>query len=269
MTISNRKALNMDQIEQNPLVSVIMPAYNAETTIEAAVQSVCNQTYKNLEIIIVNDCSTDQTMKCLKKLASQDNRICYYTNTNNMGAAESRNRGIVFSKGEYIAFIDSDDYWHSEKIVKQIAQLLKHNAAICCTAYSIIDSATEKTLKEYHIPEQIDYISLLKENVIGCSTVMMEAKLLKKHLFQTEYYHEDYVLWLRCLKDGVKVIGLDEILVEWCYSTQSKSGNKIKSAVKRWEIYRHAEHFSLGKSLYYFCFYFVHGIKKYFHILMK
>ncbi|MDO4490585.1 MAG: glycosyltransferase family A protein [Lachnospiraceae bacterium] len=252
-----------------PLISVIMPAYNAEQTIEKAIRSVCSQTYSNLELIVINDCSSDGTAELLSTMAQQDSRIHFHTNEHNLGAAGSRNRGIGLCQGAYTAFIDSDDFWYPEKLERQLTCMEKNRASICYTAYGILDAEKNELVKVYHIPERTDYTGLLKENVIGCSTVMMDTELLKRHMFQPGFYHEDYALWLKCLKEGAVAAGIDSLLVEWRYIPDSRSGNKLRSAAKRWEVYRNSEQLSLGKSLYYFSFYFINSIRKYLRVFMK
>lgn len=112
----------IDGIRTAPLVSVIMPAYNAEKYIEEAVSSVLSQTYKNWELLILDDCSSDCTAEIAEYFASLDTRIRLLRNPQNMGVAKTRNRGFDIAKGEWIALLDSDDVWHSDKLEKQLLQ---------------------------------------------------------------------------------------------------------------------------------------------------
>ena len=109
----------IDGIRTAPLVSVIMPAYNAEKYIEEAVSSVLSQTYKNWELLILDDCSSDCTAEIAEYFASLDTRIRLLRNPQNMGVAKTRNRGFDIAKGEWIALLDSDDVWHSDKLEKR------------------------------------------------------------------------------------------------------------------------------------------------------
>lgn len=247
----------------HPLVSVIMPAYNAESTIAAAIESVCAQSMANLELIVLDDCSSDQTCEIVKQLAAKDQRIQFYPASRNSGVAAIRNKGIELSTGDYIALLDSDDTWHPKKLEKQLECLKNAKASLCYTSYGIVDDALCKIRPDYIVPEYIDYCGLLKENVIGCSTVLTEARVLKEHKFRTDFYHEDYVLWLELLKAGCKVTGVPEVLVNWRYQENSRSYNKWKSLRNRWKIYRQMEKLSPVSSVFYCLNYASAGLKKY------
>lgn len=246
-----------------PLVSIIVPAYNAEKYIANTINSVRQQTYDNWNLMILDDCSTDNTKNIVRSFVNIDSRIHLYENSKNSGAAIIRNIGIELAGGEWIAFLDSDDLWHREKLEKQLKTVYAEGAELCYTSYAVVDSDGEKARKNYIVPQITDYNALLKENVIGCSTVLLRADLAKKYYFDTNFYLEDYALWLDLLKDGCKAVGCEEVLVDWYLHSGSRSYNKIRSAYMRWKIYRKKLHLPVYKSAMYLCSYAVAGLKKY------
>ena len=246
------------------LVSVIMPAYNCECFIEEAIRSVMAQTYPNWELIVINDCSQDKTGDVVGRLMQEDMRIRLYENECNLGAARSRNRGFELCNGQYVALLDSDDLWVPEKLQVQLQQMQQENADLCYTTYEIIDQFGEKAKKDYIVPARLTYEELLKENVIGCSTVLFSRSILNGEGFTTDFYHEDYVLWLRLLRQGCTAVGCTQALVKWRFIANSRSYDKRKSAGNRWRIYREYLRLSVFKSLQLFSVYALRGLKKYF-----
>lgn len=246
-----------------PKVSIIMPAYNSEPFIAETIASVEGQLYQNWELLIIDDCSTDTTRETAESFAAYDRRIKVIENAENSGAAASRNRGLSLACSEYIAFLDSDDLWQQEKLYKQIEIMEKAHADICYTSYSILDANGKKICSDYIVPESTNYHSLLRENVIGCSTVLLRAESFSGHLFSTNFYHEDYVLWLELLKSGEKAVGCSDVLASWRCRENSRSYNKMKSLRERWRIYRRASELSIFESSYYMVGYVTAGMKKY------
>lgn len=249
--------------EMKPKVSVIMPAYNAEKYIKEAVESVLNQTYKNLELLIIDDCSKDRTFELMKCIAQKDSRIRIFRNEENLGVADTRNRGFELADGEYAALIDSDDIWRREKLEKQIAVIEEKKADLVYCSYAFINEKGQSMNKEYIVPETTDFDSLLKENVVGCSTVILSKNVYRKYRFTKEYYHEDYVLWLTILREKYLLTGLNEVLVDYRVMETSRSGNKFKSAKRRWNIYRDFLNLSALKAGIIWMKYVVNGILKY------
>ena len=245
-----------------PLVSVIMPAYNSETVIEEAIESVLAQTYFNWELLILDDHSADRTGEIARYYEGQDTRIHYISSQKNVGTARIRNHGISLAQGDWIALLDSDDRWHREKLEKQLDLAQRTEASIVYTSYLLFES-DQYQQTAYLVPETTDYEQMLLENVIGCSTAMIRRSVFEEHRFSTEVSHEDYALWLELLKAGFKACGCREILVDWRISDQSRSYDKRKSAMDRWYIYRRIEKLPLGKSIYSFFCYARNGVKKY------
>jgi glycosyltransferase involved in cell wall biosynthesis len=246
------------------LVSIIMPCYNSQNYIEEAIESVVVQTYENWELIIIDDCSKDNSVKIAEKYCKQDKRILFYKNEKNIGPAKTRNKGIELAKGQYIAFLDSDDVWHNEKLDKQISFLKQNQSCdLCSSSYEIIDENSNK-IKEYKVKEKVlKYADLLKENVILCTTVIGKSELFKANQFKSDFKHEDFVLWLSLLSKNKRIYTMDINLARYRYNKGSRSFNKIKAAEDRWRILRENEKKEILKAFYYMCFYFLNGIKKY------
>lgn len=246
-----------------PLVSVIMPAYNAERFIREAISSVVRQSITEWELIVIDDCSTDESYSLAWNLAQEDSRIIVLQNDKNSGVAKTRNRGIELAKGRYIAFLDSDDIWHPEKLQRQLERIIATGAGICYCSYAIIDSSGRKNCADYLVPSQVTFDDILKENCIQCSAMLIPAEIVKKIMFNTEFFHEDYVLGLDILKNGHTAVACTEILLEWRYLENSRSFDKKKSAKNRWKIYREYLKLPLGRTLYYFAYYIIAGLRKY------
>lgn len=252
------------EIKQNaPLVSVIMPAYNAEPFIREAITSVINQTETNWELFVVDDRSTDKTYQVAKELEKIDPRICVMRNEVNMGVANTRNVGIHQAKGQYIAFLDSDDVWLPNKLQLQLSKLTEHDANICYCSYAIIGPQGNPVKQDYIVPEHVNFDALLKENVMQCSAMLIKSEIVKEFMFKTDYFHEDYVLGLDMLRRGYRAVGCTDILLNWRYLENSRSFNKRKAAKNRWHIYRDYLELPFWKASFLFLCYTMAGLRKY------
>ena len=247
--------------DRRPLVSVIMPAYNAEKYIGEAVASVRAQTYENWELLILDDGSADRTAEIAERCAQQDARIRVLRNPENMGVARTRNRGFDLAQGEWIALLDSDDRWREQKLEKQLALAACSGAELLYTSYALFTDA-EREMTAYRVPPTTDYRHLLSENVIGCSTVLLHRSLPERFRFREDVFHEDYALWLAILRSGGSAAGCTEVLTDWRVSEQSRSFDKRAAAKNRWRIYRDVERLSLPRSARAFFAYALHGVRK-------
>lgn len=252
-----------DKTVTRPLVSVVMPAYNAEKYIEEAIRSVMAQTVTDWELLVMDDCSSDTTAQIVQALAQEDQRIRYYPNQENVGCAASRNRGLDLCQGAYVALLDSDDVWLPEKLEKQLSLAQSTGAGLIYSSYGIMDAEGKKAKADYLVPGSVDLPAMLAENVIGCSTVMLSRAVVDQFRFETDFYHEDYALWLAILRSGILAAGCREILVRWRFVENSRSFNKVQSAKNRWKIYRNYLKLPLGKSIWYFGNYVAASLKKY------
>ncbi len=242
-------------------VSIIVPMYNAEKFIGKTIESVLAQTYQNWEMLIMNDVSTDNSLAIVSVYAKKDERIKIVNTEKNVGVVKGRNFLIDLASGKYIAFLDADDYWHNEKLEKQIKFMKEKNASISCTEYTRVKENEEK-INDVIIKEEISYNDMLKNNYLGCLTVIYDAKKIGKRYFKELEKNEDYVLWLEIVKDVNTIYGLKENLAYYRVLDNSRSSNKVKTAKVRWEIYRKIEKLSLLKSIYYFLHYAIRAVLK-------
>lgn len=249
-------------MDQQPLVSVVIPAYNCEKYIAETLDSVISQTYSNLEIIVVNDCSTDNTEQVILEYEKKDRRIKYLKNGVNSGVAKTRNGGVAVANGEWIAFLDSDDIWNFDKIEKQINHLYGSKGYFCYTSYSFVDGLGRDMDKVFTVPETVDYRGLLRKHVINCSTVIIKRDILIQHPMIHDDLHEDYIAWLSILKSHGKALGLTESLTVYRQVKQSKSNNKFRSFILTNEVYK-LEGIRFFSRIYYLWCYSLTGIKKY------
>jgi hypothetical protein len=244
-----------------PLVSVIMPCYNAGRYLSEAIESVKLQSYLNWELIVIDDASNDNSFNIARSYAENDQRIIIQKLAKNEGIANARNQGIKIAKGDFIAFLDSDDKWKPSKLTTQMSFMKRNNYPITHTAFEKIDATNLVVAKKIMISNSVDYNELLKHNQMACSTVMYNAKQLGKSYF-IKVGHEDFAYWLNMLKKHGKSFGLNDILVSYRVHTNSISSNKLKAATFTWRIYRKVEKLTILSSVYYFLNYAISsGIK--------
>ena len=253
-----------DQIQSDkPLVSVVMPAYNAARFLRQAVDSVLAQTYGNLELIIVDDCSTDDTLQIMQEYAARDSRVRVIAGEENQGVARVRNRGIQAARGAYIALLDSDDVWVETKLEKQIRLMQETKAQIAYCSVDFVDENDQKT-RSFIVPSTTDYREMLVRCFFICSMVVVEAELLKKHPFNPAFYHEDYMLWTELLSIPVTAAGVTEVQGYYRHVQGSRSNNKLNAAKHRWRIYREGLGMGVLESAFTFVRYAFWGVVKYY-----
>ncbi len=185
-------------MDNQPLVSIIMPSYNTADFIEESVQSVLDQTYQNWELVIVDDCSTDQTDDVISKF--NDQRIIFQKNDANSGAAVSRNKAIASAKGRYIAFLDSDDLWSKEKLEKQVSFMLEHDYGFTYTEYELIDERSRSLQIKLTGPKHIAKYGFYLFDWVGCLTVMYDASKVGLIQIADIKKRNDYAMWLKVNK---------------------------------------------------------------------
>lgn len=246
----------------HPTVSIVMPAYNAEPYIQSAVSSVQAQTISDWELIVVDDCSTDQTAEIIRMLANNDSRIHPIFNGRNCGVVASRNMALDACKGQYIALLDADDVWHPEKLARQLKKINETKADIVYCSYAIVDQTGHKCCADFVVDEHTDFQKMLRRNEIGCSTVLLDASK-GSYRFRDGFGHEDYVLWMTMLKNGCTAAGIADVLVDWRKAEGGRSFDKRKSARNRWRIYRACLGLTLWDSIKAFTGYALNGLRKY------
>ncbi|MGP9596446.1 glycosyltransferase family 2 protein [Psychrobacter sp. AOP29-E1-4] len=246
----------------NGLVSIITPTYNSANTIENTIKSAINQSYPWWQMIIVDDASTDDTVDIIKNWQTVDNRILLIQLDYNSGAAIARNRAIHFAIGRYIAFLDSDDQWKADKLLKQIDFMRSNNADLSFTGYEKIDGNNEH-IGYVGVPSAVSYKALLKSNIIGCLTAIYDTKHIGKVYMPEIRTRQDYGLWLDILKNHTAAAyGLNEVLAVYSVRSNSISSNKKKAAFNTFKLYRDIEKLGNVKSVYYFCHYVIRGLVK-------
>ena len=233
------------------LVSIITPNYNSEKFIEQTLQSIIKQTYKNWELLIVDDCSTDNSVKIIKKYVANDKRIQFYKLKENSGAAVARNKAIEKAAGTFIAFLDSDDLWLPEKLAKQLAFMIDNNYNFTYTSYNLITENDTILNKDVFCKPKLSYKKMLFSNKIGCLTAMYNAANLGKIYMPKIRKRQDYALWLKILKQEKYAYGLPKILASYRDRSDSISNNKIEMLKWNWYLYRKVEKLPHVKSLFY------------------
>lgn len=248
---------------EKPLVSVITPMYNGEKYLAKMIDSVINQTYGNWELVIVDDCSNDNSCKIVEQYIEKDNRIKLIKQKKNAGPAEARRVSINNAKGKYIAFLDCDDIWMPEKLEKQIGYMESKDVAVTCTSYSMGSENLSEIYKEFIVPQIITYKDMLKQNYFSCDTVVINKEKVRRIKIESSPKHEDYITWLGVMKEIEFAHGIQESLAVYRIRGSSRSTGKIDSAIKIWNVYKKYERLGVLKSSYYTTHYMVRGILKY------
>ncbi|WP_264525317.1 glycosyltransferase family 2 protein [Flavobacterium sp. N502536] len=236
---------------QSHKVSIITPLYNSESFIAETIQSVLAQTYNNWEMLIVDDCSTDNSKSIIEDFAKHDDRIKYFKTSSPSGSPTiPRNIGIEMASGRFIAFLDSDDLWNSNKLQLQIPLFNDQKVGIVFSDYEKINEEGQSDERFIIAPNQVSYKELLKGNVIACLTVVFDSEKLSKIYF-TKQGHEDYAFWLSILKKGYIAKNVGHVLAKYRVRKSSVSSNKFKVIKWYYAIYRKNENLSVLQTLYY------------------
>lgn len=243
-------------------VSVVMPAYNAEKYIEAAIRSVLRQTWTEFELLVIDDCSRDSTAEIVERLAAEDGRITLLRSAENAGVSAGRNRGVQEARGEWIAYLDSDDLWREDKLERQLALLERYpDAVLSYTASAFMDESGRMYSYVMEAEAEITYAALLRRNLLSCSSVMVRRDVMLRHPMGGDRMHEDYAAWLSVLRETRCAYGLNEPLLIYRVRRGSKSGRRLRSAGMLYRSYRYVGHSAPGAGLLTLC-YTVHSISK-------
>lgn len=263
--------------EPDDLISIIVPVYNAGNYIEEAIAMVQAQTYNNWELILVDDCSTDDSCvrieECIrhwyasggglpqghcqapkegaKDCVTKEGKIRLIKKGVNEGAAMARNTGIQAALGRYIAFLDADDVWIKDKLKKELMFLKEKQAAFVFTAYEFGDKQAKGTGKVVHVPETLTYRQALSRTVIFTTTVLIDTEKTGRELIRMPAVKsEDTATWWKILRGGFTAYGLDEVLAIYRRPAKSLSSNKLEAIRRIWNLYRKEEALSFGYSVY-------------------
>ena len=262
MLVTNGVEKQQTSVADYGLVSIIMPCYNSEKYIEATIKSVIAQTYRNWELLLVDDCSSDASIELAK--AFGDERVRIFSMSENSGAAATRNNAIDEARGRWIAFLDSDDLWMPEKLEKQLKYMVEGGIAFSYTDYEVLDE-NDRLISTFRPKLSVcRYTDILKHNHIGCLTVIYDSDKLGKVFMPTEATkREDVACWLRILKTGEAAYCLHECLAKYKVHSSSVSSNKLKMIKYQWLVYRRVERINLLGSAFYLVCWAIMGFFKY------
>lgn len=235
------------------MISIVVPVYNAEKYIEYTIDTVAAQTYKDWELILVDDCGPDNSAQIIEEYIEKhpEYNIRLIRQEQNAGAAQARNRGIAEAKGRYIAFLDADDIWYPEKLEHEMQFMEKHEAGFVFCAYEFGDENGVPTGKVVRVPKKLTYRQALSRTVIFTSTVLFDTQIIPKSLIEMPSIgSEDTATWWKILRAGHVAYGLDQPLVIYRRPENSLSSDK-KVAIKRiWNLYRQEEKKSVLASIF-------------------
>ncbi len=243
------------------LISIITPTYNSEVFIPQTVNSIIKQTYSNWEMLITDDCSTDNTWEILQKLTRQDSRIKIFRLEKNSGPGVARNHSIKMASGRFIAFCDSDDLWKPNKLERQIAFMLQNNYVFSYSDFEII-SEGGKLIGCMKVPNQLDYRTMLLNNYIGCLTAIYDSNYFGKVYMPIIKKRQDWGLWLTLLKKTDFAYGMDNELAVYRKREQSVSSSKLRVLKYNWHVYRELEQMSFLESMKYMVLYAFYYLRK-------
>lgn len=248
---------------EKALVSIVVPVYNSEKFILDTINTVEKQSYKNWELIFVDDCSKDNSTKIIKERIKNNNKIKLIELKKNSGAATARNVGIDESKGSYIAFLDSDDLWKKEKLENQLAFIKENGCAFSFTGYEFADEYGLGNGKVVKVPFKMNYKKALKNTTIFTSTVMFDLEKISKDQIKFENIKsEDTATWWKVLKSGYVAYGLNENLTYYRRTSGTLSSNKFEAIKRIWNLYRKQEKLNIFVSFYNFCFYAFNAVRR-------
>lgn len=243
-----------------PLVSIIMPCYNAERYIAQSIESVLAQTYDNWELLITDDGSADKSVEIVSKYCNKDNRIDLLVNKHK-GIAETRNASIARAKGRFVAFLDSDDIWKSNKLEKQVNYMIENNVAFTYSSYEVIDAQgnVKKLVKDDGV---MSYKKYLRNTIICCGTVVLDTEKIGEFNTPIITTSEDMASWLSIMRRGFNAYPVEGPLHQYRITPGSASSNKIKAAADVWRVYRNKEKLSWPASVINFISYSFNAIIK-------
>lgn len=249
------------------LVSIITPSYNSADFIAETIDTILAQTYTDWELLITDDCSTDNTYEIVSKYIQKDNRIKFFQLEKNSGAGVARNNSIKEAKGRFLAFCDSDDCWHSKKLEKQLKFMVDNGYEFTCTSYDSYNEVGDTKVGYIKCKKKISYWTLLRDNSIGCLTSMYDTSRIGKIYMPTIRKRQDWGLWLSIIKKTKYVYGLQETLAKYRIRENSISSNKIAMLKYNYKLYKEVEGFSSISSFlllmcYFLPYYFYKKVKQ-------
>ena len=225
---------------KKPQVSIIITYYKKRAHIHKTINSILSQTYKKFEIIFVYDDEDKKDLAYINVILKKFKKKKLIVNKKNLGVAKSRNKALKFSKGSYIAFLDADDIWKKFKLEFQVRYMMKNKSEFSCSAFDIIDEKN-RVIKSRKVPRYINYNHLIKSNFIGLSTVVFSKKILSKVKFPILKTQEDFALWLKLLRQGVKLNSIQKNLSSWRKTQNSLSSNTLQKLIDAFKLFYNHE----------------------------
>ena len=237
---------------EKDLISIVVPVFNAEKFIGDTINNILNQTYKNWELLLIDDCSTDSSKNIISKFTNLDKRIHYYKQKQNGGPALARNKGLDLAKGKYICFIDADDLWDNNKLEKQVMFMKEKKCAFSYHSYEFADENCIPNGKKVVAKYKLTYKEALKNNIISTITVMFDIDKIDKELIKMPNlkYVEDTATWWQILRNNYIAYGINDLYAYYRRIPNSNSSNKLRTQKPLWELYRKYEKLGVMKSFY-------------------
>jgi glycosyltransferase involved in cell wall biosynthesis len=245
------------------LVSIITPTYNSEKFITETIQSVQNQNYKNWEMLIVDDCSSDKTVAIIQQFMEDDHRIHLIRLNKNSGASKARNKAISEVKGDFMTFLDADDIWFPDFIENSIATIQETGIPFVFSSYRRSNEKLEFVYSDFIVPQKVTYTDILKTNSISCLTAFIDVKKLGVKLMPDIRKRQDMGLWLKYLKEIPFAYGIQKPKAIYRIRENSLSRDKKKLLKYQWQFYRDVEKLSIFESMYYMVQWMIRGFLKY------
>ncbi|WP_151720679.1 glycosyltransferase family 2 protein [Gemmobacter serpentinus] len=242
-----------------PLVSVVIPVFNAGETLAATVASVQAQSLMDWEALLVDDGSRDDSAAIMARLAASDPRIRCLSTEGQQGAGPARNAGIAAARGRFIAFLDADDQWHPEKLKLQLAAMAETGIPFSCTAYLRVNAAKDNR-RVVGVPARARRADLLKTNTVACSTAIYDRAHFGPRAMPDLRRRQDFALWLDLLRDTPVVLGLPLVLMTYREDAGSLSAPKGRAAADTWRMYRQIPGLGLPQAAWYFGHYALRGL---------
>lgn len=249
-------------MEAQPLVSVIMPSYNAEKYISESIESVVHQTYANWQLVITDDRSDDRTPEIVEAYRQNDPRIDFVIADQHSGIAATRNQSLARAKGRFVAFLDNDDLWLPDKLEKQVRFMLEKGCAFSYSAYELLNEDGSRKGKTIKTAGVVSYRKYLRNTIIGSGTIMLDTQQTGSLVMPDNATSDDMALWCKILKDGHQAHPIPEVLMRYRVRSNSASANKLNAAKDVWLVYRKQEKLPLPSAIACFVGYAFNAIKK-------
>ena len=247
----------------NELVSIVTPTYNSAKYIAETIQSVQKQTHQNWEMIIVDDCSSDNTTNLIKDFITKDNRIQLHELESNSGPAVARNKAIENASGKYMTFLDADDIWSEDFIEISIKTIQETGIQFVFSSYRRSDEELNFIYSDFIVPQKVTYTDILKSNSISCLTAFLDIEILGKKSMPLIRKRQDMGLWLQYLKEIPFAYGIQEPKAIYRIRENSLSRKKSNLLKYQWQFYREVEKLNVFQSSYYMLHWMYRGFMKY------